>query len=89
MTKKQNIKQKQYCNKFSKDFKNGPHQKKNLKKKYLLGTILSTIHINLFYSHANPMGLVQLLPLSTFEDGETERLSDLLKIPGGSSEPAI
>ena len=29
----QNIKQKQYCNKFNKDFKNGPHQKKNLKKK--------------------------------------------------------
>ena len=27
-----NIKQKQCCNKFSKDFKNGPHQKKNLKK---------------------------------------------------------
>ena len=23
----QNIKQKQYCNKFNKDFKNGPHQK--------------------------------------------------------------
>jgi len=23
-----NIKQKQYCNKFNKDFKNGPHQKK-------------------------------------------------------------
>ena len=23
--KKQNIKRKQYCNKFSKDFKNGPH----------------------------------------------------------------
>ena len=37
-SKKQNIKQKQYCNKFSKDFKNGPYQKKrkkerNLKKK--------------------------------------------------------
>ena len=31
--KNQNIKQKQYCNKFNKDFKNGPHQK-NLKKKY-------------------------------------------------------
>ena len=31
-TKNQNIKQKQYCNKFNKDFKNGPHQK-NLKKK--------------------------------------------------------
>ena len=30
--KKQNIKQRQYCNKFNKDFKNGPHQK-NLKKK--------------------------------------------------------
>ena len=26
--KKQNIKQKQYCNKFNKVFKNGPHQKK-------------------------------------------------------------
>ena len=26
--KKQNIKQKQYCNKFSKDFYNGPHRKK-------------------------------------------------------------
>ena len=28
--KNQNIKQKQYCNKFNKDLKNGPHQKKNL-----------------------------------------------------------
>ena len=27
-TKNQNIKPKQYCNKFNKDFKNGPHQKK-------------------------------------------------------------
>ena len=35
--KNQNIKQKQYCNKFNKDFKNGPHQKKILKKKrYIL-----------------------------------------------------
>ena len=33
-TKKQNVKQKRYCNKFNKDFKNGPHQrKKNLKKR--------------------------------------------------------
>ena len=24
------MKQKQYCNKFNKDFKNGPHKKKNL-----------------------------------------------------------
>ena len=30
--KNQNIKQKQYCNKFNKDFKNGPHQKKKKKK---------------------------------------------------------
>ena len=30
--KNQNIKQKQYCNKFNEDFKNGPHQK-ILKKK--------------------------------------------------------
>ena len=30
--KNQNIKQKQYCNKFNKNFKNGPHQKKNLIK---------------------------------------------------------
>ena len=30
--KNQNIKQKQYCNKFNKNFKNGPHQQ-NLKKK--------------------------------------------------------
>ena len=31
--KKQNIRQKQYYNRFNKDFKNGPHQKRNLKKK--------------------------------------------------------
>ena len=31
----QNIKQKQYCNKFNKDFKNGPHQKVLKKKKKL------------------------------------------------------
>ena len=30
---KQNVKQKQYCNKFNKDFKNGPYQNTNLKKK--------------------------------------------------------
>ena len=28
--KKQKINQKQYCNKFNKGLKNGPHQKKNL-----------------------------------------------------------
>ena len=30
--KNKNIKQKQYCNKFNKDFKNGPHQKRSFKK---------------------------------------------------------
>ena len=32
-SKKQNIKQKQYCNKFNKDFLNGPHKKSKKKKK--------------------------------------------------------
>ena len=32
-SKNQNIKQKQYCNKFNEDFKNGPHQKKKEKEK--------------------------------------------------------
>ena len=32
--KNQNIKQKQYCNKLNKDFKNGPHQKKKKKKNF-------------------------------------------------------
>ena len=32
----QNIKQKQYCNKFNKDFENGPHQKKKKIKKKIL-----------------------------------------------------
>ena len=31
--KNQNIKQKQFCNKFNKDFKNGPYQKKKTLKK--------------------------------------------------------
>ena len=30
---KQHKPQKQYCNKFNKDFKNDPHQNKNLEKK--------------------------------------------------------
>ena len=33
MFKKKEKKKKQYCNKFNKDFKNGPHQKKTLKKR--------------------------------------------------------
>ena len=33
--KNQNIKQKQYCSQFNKDFKNGPRPKKILKKTYV------------------------------------------------------
>ena len=36
-SKNQNIKQKQYCNKFSKDFKNGPHLKKKFLRKKVTG----------------------------------------------------
>ena len=32
--KSQNIKQKRYCNKFNKNFKNGPQQQKSFLKKY-------------------------------------------------------
>ena len=41
--KSQNIKQKQYCNKFNKDFKNGPHQKnfKKIKNKIVSETFFS------------------------------------------------
>ena len=38
--KSQNIKQKQYCNKFNKDFKSGPHQKILKKKKNALGKMV-------------------------------------------------
>ena len=41
----QNIKQKQYCNKFNKDFKNGPHQK-NLKKNQNLKEKINKIKRN-------------------------------------------
>lgn len=47
--KKQNINQKQYCNKFNKGLKNGPHQKKkkSILKKYLyLVSIYFSLKIN-------------------------------------------
>ena len=44
--KTKNIKQKQYCNKFNKDFKNGPHQKKNLKKKKELCVVYMKFRFN-------------------------------------------
>ena len=53
--------QKQYCNKFNKDFKNGPHQlKKNLKKKK------ESQHENLFYKE------LQTTELSQIVTGEVE-----------------
>ena len=49
--KTKNMKQKQYCNKFNKDFKNGPHQKKKiLKKKVLRHMELGTTHLNYLYT---------------------------------------
>ena len=41
--KKQNIKQKQDCNKFNKDFIHGPHQKKSFKKKGKMKTMRSRL----------------------------------------------
>ena len=38
--KNQNIKQKQCCSEFNKDFKNGPHQKESLDKKNLCVRII-------------------------------------------------
>ena len=35
--KNQKVKQKQYCNEFNKDFKNGPHQKKKKKNEKVSG----------------------------------------------------
>ena len=48
--KTKHIKQKRYCNKFNKDFKNGPHQKKSLKKssKEILHSFIHTID-NILY----------------------------------------
>ena len=42
-TKPEHKQQKQYCNKFNKDFKSGPHQK-NLKKKIPMSIKLSISH---------------------------------------------
>ena len=43
-SKSQNIKQKQNCDKFSKDFKNGPHQK-IFKKKKIAGVDVTIVFI--------------------------------------------
>ena len=50
----QNIKQKQHCNKFNKDFKNGPHQK-NLKKKVLEGPTLTPPQFQILCLYSSTM----------------------------------
>ena len=50
MAKKQNIKQKHYCNSFSKDSKNDPHQKK---KKILKKICTEPRYFSSFYSWRN------------------------------------
>ena len=47
--KPKNIKQNQYCNKFNKDFKNGPHQK-NLKKKKISNKGIQNLRSKAFTS---------------------------------------
>ena len=49
--KNQNIKQKQYCNKFNKDFKFGPHQNKKILKKNKDSTYLQ------IQSHSEVLGV--------------------------------
>ena len=39
--KPKNVKQRQYCDKFNKDFKNGPHKKKSLKTLKTIGSLLN------------------------------------------------
>ena len=51
--KKQNVKQKQHCNKFNKDFNNGLHQK-NLKKKK--ATLISHMMSRLTCQPRQPVG---------------------------------
>ena len=63
----ENIKQKQHCNKFSKDFKNGPHPKKNIKKKKELFPAF-LLHLNPSVLPATPhcvlISFTKMLPLS-------------------------
>ena len=81
-----NIKQKQYCNKFSKDFKNGPHEK-NLKKKKIdrgptpVGPLVETPPAN-----AEDMGSIPGLGRFHIQRSSWARASQLLspcsRVPG-------
>ena len=55
--KNQNIKQNQCCNRFNKDFKNGPHQKQKAFKKIQrnsLGSIKKEIHFDILLWTLHP-----------------------------------
>ena len=63
--KKQNIRQEQYCLKFNKDFKNGPHQKnKNLFKNifciFLFLLMVGLIPFVSFLKNYNPLLFVKV-----------------------------
>ena len=60
--KNQNIKQKQYCNKFNEDFKNGPHQKKKILKK----NKNKSNKWNSAISHNASLSSIWCIPLSCF-----------------------
>ena len=54
----QNIKQKEYCNKFNKDFENGSHKKKNTHKNKVKGAVRAVLSLELLRGFTLP-----LLPL--------------------------
>ena len=57
--KSQNLKQKQYCNKFNKDFKNNPHQKKLFKKVQQRAFLL-------FFAYFSMTTFIFFLPIVAF-----------------------
>ena len=67
--KPKNIKQKQYCNKFNEDFKNGQHKKKNCEKKKK-GVETINIHL-LLHRMGFPGGLVVKFCLSMWKTQKT------------------
>ena len=57
--KNQNIKQKQYCSKFNRNFKNGPHQRKILKKNKTLSPDTVTLEVR---ASTYKSGGIQFIP---------------------------
>ena len=81
-SKKQNIKQKSYCNKFNTDFKNDPYQK-NLKKKKDKLYFLKNVKIN-HYCCDKPLFSVGLPIVRNGHANETQGKSSLPKGGDGS-----